>query len=99
MKDKEKITFLQESIQRLEKENSELKRQIEEYKGIIETLQDSADRSERRAEKVINAHKEAIDAANEIATNYRAAIRDAQNAQKQYEERMKLLLNGIRKQK
>lgn len=82
---KNKTTQLQDSLHRLEQENAALKRRSEE--------------SERLAEETIKAHKEAIDAANEIATNYRAAIYDVKVAKKKYETEINQLLKKLRKQK
>lgn len=99
MRDSEKIKILQETVQRLEKENAVLKKQIEDDKREILTMKTATGEKERQMEDVINIHREGIVYCRELEKNYRAAIRDAKQVQAEYEKRMKELLKRLKKQK
>ena len=104
MRDNEKIKILQDSIKSLEQENLELKnrlaekdKEIEELKKDIEEESARVDEETKKMESVIQAHKRAIEEANELALNYTAAMRDARKVREKYEKEMREQLSRIRK--
>lgn len=99
MTDREKIEILQQSLSAAEKENAELRAQLQEKENTIQALKEMSEQNEKRVESIMREHQDAIKRANGIAANYIAAIRDVKILREAYETEMAEQLRRIKKQK
>lgn len=99
MTDREKIEILQQSLSASEKENAELRAQLQEKENIIQALKKMSEQNEKKIESIMREHQDAIKRANGIAANYIAAIRDVKILREEYETEMAEQLRRIKKQK
>lgn len=105
MNNKNKISFLENKLTALEKENKELKQQnysiakeLNTNKVSISLYADYLDREKQSVEEIKKEYEELISAAKEAKAGYENALRAIKTKSAEYEKLIKSLIKDIRKQ-